>query len=78
MLFALEVAIVGSWSTWWQGASYSGRMLVSSLPVLAFALAALYTKLAHLHLRSNQIILTIIGPLTIINILLIIRFLLRT
>ncbi len=77
-LFILEVAIAGSWSIWWQGASYSGRMLVSTLPVLAFGLAALYAKLATLRLRVNQILLAIIGPLTIINILLVIRFLLET
>lgn len=77
-LFILEVAIIGSWSIWWQGASYSGRMLVSTLPILAFGLTALYAKLAHFHLRSNQIIFAIIGPLSVINVLLIIRFLLRT
>lgn len=78
VLFVVEVAVVGSWSIWWQGASYSSRMLVSTLPVLAFALAALYTKLATLGLRSKQILLAIIGPLSIINALLIIRFLLQT
>ncbi|MEK9143472.1 MAG: hypothetical protein AAB481_02505 [Patescibacteria group bacterium] len=76
-LFAVEVAIVGSWSIWWQGASYSGRMLVSTLPVLAFGLSALYGKLISLGLRWKSILLAIIGPLTIINILLIIRFLLE-
>lgn len=77
-LFIMEVAIVGSWSIWWQGASYSGRMLVSTLPVLAFGLAALYTKLSSRGLRANQVLLAVIGPLTIINIILIFRFLLQT
>lgn len=76
-LFAVEVSIVGSWSIWWQGASYSSRMLVSTLPILAFGLAALYTKLMSIGLRWKSILLAIIGPLTIINILLIIRFLLE-
>lgn len=70
-LFVLEVAIVGSWSTWWQGASYSGRMLVSTLPILSFGLAALFSKMKHS-------LLTIIAPLAIINALFIIRFLLQT
>lgn len=77
-LFVMEVAIVGSWSIWWQGASYSGRMLVSTLPVLSFGLAALFTRLATLGLRAKQVLLAIIGPLAIINTLLIIRFLLQT
>lgn len=77
-LFGVEVAIVGSWSIWWQGASYSGRMLVSTLPVLAFGLTAVYTKLATRGLRTKQVLLAIIYPLSIINILLIIRFLLQT
>ena len=78
LLFVLEVAIVGSWSIWWQGASYSGRMLVSSLPILAFGLAAFFSKLATGGLRAKQVLLAIIGPLAIINALLIIRFLLQT
>jgi len=77
-LFILEVAIVASWSIWWQGASYSGRMLVSALPFLAFGLSALYGKLIILGLRWKSIMFAIIGPLTIINILLVIRFLLET
>ncbi len=78
ILFVLEVAIVGSWSIWWQGASYSGRMLVSTLPLLAFGLAALYTRLMSQGIRAKQILLTTVGPLTIINVILIIRFLLQT
>lgn len=78
ILFALEVAIVGSWSIWWQGASYSGRMLVSTLPILSFGLSALYSKLMSRGLRAKQILLAIIGPLAIINSLLIVRFLLQT
>ena len=77
-LFTIEVAIVGSWSIWWQGASYSGRMLVSTLPILSFGLAALYTNLMSRGLAAKQILLTIVGPLVIINALLIIRFLLQT
>lgn len=38
LVFLAELLIVASWSTWWQGASYSGRMFVSTLPLLAFGL----------------------------------------
>lgn len=34
----LEIYLVASWTTWWQGASYSGRMFVSVLPILAIGL----------------------------------------
>ncbi|MBI3342770.1 hypothetical protein HY032_01290 [Candidatus Gottesmanbacteria bacterium] len=77
-LFILEVTIVGSWSIWWQGASYSGRMLVSTLPILAFGLASLFSKLATHGIRAKQILLAIVGPLSIINVILIFRFLLQT
>lgn len=77
-LFALEVATVGAWSIWWQGASYSGRMLVSTLPVLAFGLAALYTKCNILGLRWRHTLLAVIIPLSVLNMLFIVRFLLQT
>jgi hypothetical protein len=36
---ALAIYVVACWSTWWQGASYSGRMFVSILPLIAFRFA---------------------------------------
>lgn len=38
LIFA-EIYTIASWYYWWQGASYSARMLVSSLPFLAIGLA---------------------------------------
>ncbi len=38
VVFGLQLWLVASWSTWWQGASYSGRMFVSTLPLVAFGL----------------------------------------
>lgn len=76
-VFVAEVAIVASWSIWWQGASYSGRMLVSTLPLLSFGLAALYTRLNALGLRWKSMGIAIIAPLTILNVLFIVRFLLQ-
>ena len=78
VVFLLAVIVVGSWSTWWQGASYSGRMFVSVLPVLAFGLASLYKKLGMVGLTWQSVVMTIIGPLAIVNVILIIRFLLQT
>ncbi|MDP1721963.1 MAG: glycosyltransferase family 39 protein [Candidatus Gottesmanbacteria bacterium] len=77
-VFLLAVIVVGSWSTWWQGASYSGRMFVSILPVLSFGLASFYKKLLIVGLTWQSILLTIIGPLAVINSILIIRFLLQS
>ena len=36
---------IASWSFWWQGASYSGRMFVSLLPFLAFGLGSFLSNL---------------------------------
>ncbi len=38
-VFVAELLIVASWSTWWQGASVSGRMFVSTLPIIAIGLS---------------------------------------
>lgn len=35
IVIAIQLWLVASWSTWWQGASYSGRMFVSILPLIA-------------------------------------------
>lgn len=53
MIFALQLYFVASWSTWWQGASVSGRMFVSTLPLVAFGIAEVVTALyAHRLLRG--------------------------
>lgn len=44
LVFLGELYIIGSWSIWWEGASYSARMFVSSLPFLGIGLAYLYEK----------------------------------
>ncbi len=74
-VFVLEVFIVSGWSTWWQGASYSGRMLVSSLPLLSFGIAAVFSSLAKYRFSQLHFMLTIILPLSILNVLNIIYFL---
>lgn len=38
----IAIYSVSTWSTWLQGASYSGRMFISILPLFSFALAYLY------------------------------------
>lgn len=77
LLILLQLMIVANWSTWWQGASYSGRMFVSLLPIFAFGLAAIFTRLQIYKWTISYYLLCIIGPLTVINMLLMIFFLLH-
>lgn len=74
-VFLLELYIVASWSTWWQGASYSGRMFVSSLPLLTFGIASIFSWLAKYRFTQAHFLLTIVFPLTAINCISIIYFL---
>lgn len=76
--FLFVIFITASWSTWWQGASYSGRMLVSMLPVLSFGLAALFQHLQKHGLKSRDILIILVGPLTILNMLFIFFYLLTS
>lgn len=72
-----ELYAVASWSTWWQGASYSGRMFVSILPIFAFGIASLFSWLRLLRWTQSLYLLTFIGSLTFINIMLIVSFLIK-
>ncbi len=44
LMFALQVYLIGSWFAWFGGDAFGGRMLVSSLPILALGLAALIDR----------------------------------
>jgi hypothetical protein len=76
-VFLLELLVVASWSTWWQGASYSGRMFVSTLPLLAFGIASVFSWLARYKWTHVYFLLTIVIPLSVINTLLMTFFLLN-
>lgn len=62
LLLFTECYLIASWSFWWQGASYSGRMFISVLPILAFGLTAILKKLS----LNHQIIL--ISIFSLVNI----------
>ncbi|MCX6792184.1 MAG: hypothetical protein NT149_04060 [Candidatus Gottesmanbacteria bacterium] len=74
-VFLLELYVVASWTTWWQGASYSGRMFVSSLPVLSFGIAEVFSWLVRYKWTRVYFLLTIVIPLSVINMMLITFFL---
>ena len=74
LIFLLQLLIVGSWSTWWQGASYSGRMFVGMLPLLAFGVAGVVSKTK----IPNSALLLLSVSLLSVNMLLVVFFLIRT
>lgn len=76
-IIVLQLYIVASWSTWWQGASYGGRMFISVLPLFAFGIAYIFQILKRYHWNENYFLLIIIAPLGMLNMLFIISFLLK-
>lgn len=70
LLFSAEFYTIASWSTWWEGSSYSARMLVSGLPFLAFGFAYLLSQE-----RWYKLTLSISSFLCILNPMLIVVFL---
>jgi len=44
LIFLSEFYIISSWSIWWEGASYSARMFVSSLPFFGIGLTYLFEQ----------------------------------
>ena len=72
----IQLYLVASWSIWWQGASYSGRMFVSVLPILAMGLGNFFTIFESPKLKYIILMYTITLPLIVLNVLMMIYFLL--
>lgn len=72
IFFLSQLYLISSWSIWWQGASYSGRMFISSLPVFGLGLAYFLSEK-----RIEKVRLPIIAFFSFLNISLIIFFLLN-
>ncbi len=68
----LQWLLISAWSFWWQGASYSGRMFISVLPLLAFGLANVLQR--YLFLTRYTIVILF----SCVNILAICIFLLQS
>ncbi len=75
LAIAIQIFVVSSWSIWWQGASYSGRMFVGTIPLFAFGMAGMFKLLAIKHIEYKDQLLSVIIPLAFINMLLILYFL---
>lgn len=74
-VFGIELVIVASWSSWSQGASYSGRMFVSSLPLIAVGMGEILRSHTRIRVYRNAL-LWLIGSLCFLNASLILFFLL--
>lgn len=72
----LQLYLIASWSTWWEGASYSGRMFVSILPFIGFGLGNLFSVVITRRFRYQILFYGIVLPLSVINALMIVYFLL--
>ena len=53
-LVILQWFLIASWSFWWQGASFSGRMFISILPLLSLGLASVIERM-----RTQKIIIVL-------------------
>lgn len=74
----LELLLVSSWSTYWQGATIGGRMFVGTLPLFAFGLAEIFVFLKKYSWKFPVFLLILIVPLSILNFLQIFVYLLRS
>lgn len=75
IIICLQIYLVSTWSTWWQGASYSGRMLVSILPLIYIGLVEAVERFSKV-ISSGKSLLLLALSLCGVNTLLIISFLL--
>lgn len=66
LIFFVQLYFISSWSTWWQGASVSGRMFVSSLPLIAVGLSDM-VKLVYANRLIRSILPLIAGAFFVLN-----------
>lgn len=68
VVFTAQLYMVASWSTWWQGASVSGRMFVSTLPLVALGLSEIVTR-AYSHRLLHTILPLMILGISALNLM---------
>lgn len=76
VVLLIQLYLISSWSTWWQGASYGSRMFVGMLPLFAVGLAALFADLFKYRFREKALLITFVFPYSALNITSIVYFLL--
>jgi hypothetical protein len=76
IIICFQLILIASWSTWWQGASYSGRMFVGTLPLMTFGLAELFWFIKKYFFQGAYLLRILIVSFGVLNMLNIIRFLL--
>lgn len=59
LFFLWQTYLIGSWSIWWQGASFSGRMFISLLPFFALGIANFLSYLEKKGAKQSILILFI-------------------
>jgi hypothetical protein len=65
ILFIIQLYVVASWSGWWGGASYGGRMFLSLAPFFMLGLARFYQRYEQFFNRKNSLLF--ISSLTAVN-----------
>jgi hypothetical protein len=73
--FFMQLYLVSSWSAYYQGGSYSIRMLVTTYPLLSFGLAYVIDKINAIH--KERITALLILLLTLLNFVFIINYLFK-
>lgn len=77
IVIALSLITVASWSTWWQGASFSARMMVSTLPLVSLGIHRVVSAATRMNMLRPAIPMFAVA-LSIINSALILFYLVRT
>jgi hypothetical protein len=76
IIVAFQLTLIASWSSWWQGASYSGRMFIGTLPLVGFGLSEIFWLIKKRFFQGAFLVRMIVLSLSLLNMLNIIRFLL--
>lgn len=63
-VFAAQVAVVGSYDTWWGGASFGARRFINCMPIFALGLAALLDRLRP---QAHRVMVGVIALLILWN-----------
>lgn len=74
----IELYVISTWSTWWQGASYGIRMFIGSLPIASIGIAAFLQRTLQKKILSTHALSVLIATLVGLNVLLLAFFLLST